>query len=813
MFELIKIYQLDIMLILCGSCGILVFLLAKTRFLSRKRKRILIFMELVALFLLWFDRSAYIYAGDLSREGYVMVRVSNFMVFFLTSGVVFGFNLYLTDLLKEEGKVRDLPERLKIIGVASFLGMMLSVIAAITNLYYYIDENNVYQRGPGFLIAYIIPILCPVIQYTVVRQYKDKFRKLIYISLVLYIWVPIFCGILQIFTYGISIVNMAMVAVSISLYFFMYLDLNDVVEHAHEIELRNVLGQNARMQRLFDQTATAFVSAVEKKDDFSKGKSLKTAEYAKKIAEYSGKSPDDCEKIYYAALLHDVGLIGLPDSVIKNEDDPDKWDYEAFREKPIIGSEILSSITEYPYLYEGARYSHERYNGSGYPEGLRGENIPEIARIIAVADAYVTMTTKKRYRDARPSFVAREALVKGTGEEFDPVYADIMIRIIDSEGTAETGNEPESEIQCREYREKITIGIPVLQEMTNISFDCEPVDSEKEFSAPSIVLFDSYDGRCHDNVKSIKSYNYLEYGEIWFDKYSVTTGAKRIKERVLEDSESGASGFGQEHYEILAGRYEDHLRLIMKSKNYSKEVIVALYENTKLAYIGITGENCRIYNIRASSTGQTMKQGDIPRITEPVSFIDHLESDVKNLQVDGTCSAYTRGIEIQSRVKLSFYTMTLPGGELVWNCPYVLLFNSDDGQVNGANYKEYAFIKLNGENFERNPSKAAEGSDSIHDQADSSHSKGDEDEKNELALNKFRMKKTRDFPGWDKWKSLNREGMECKVLITKKGNSIILKTENLGISIENITTINDGSDKIYAALTGDRVALTDIRLE
>jgi hypothetical protein len=168
-----------------------------------------------------------------------------------------------------------------------------------------------------------------------------------------------------------------------------------------------------------------------------------------------------------------------------------------------------------------------------------------------------------------------------------------------------------------------------------------------------------------------------------------------------------------------------------------------------------------------------------------VSYIDHLESDIKNLQVDGTRSAYTRGIEIRRRVKLTFYSMSLPGAELVWNCPYVLLFTSDDGQVEGPNYKEYALIKLNGENYV----------------------------KEEFAINRFRMKKSRDFPGWEKWKSINREGMECEVSIVRKGERIILKTDNLGIGIENITTVNDESEKVYAALTGDRVALTDIRLE
>ena len=103
MYDLIRTHQLNIMLFLCGSCGVMVFLLMITRFLTKSRKSILIAMELIAFFLLWFDRQAYIYAGNPTEKGYVMVRVSNFMVFFLTSAIVFGFNLYLTDLLLHEG--------------------------------------------------------------------------------------------------------------------------------------------------------------------------------------------------------------------------------------------------------------------------------------------------------------------------------------------------------------------------------------------------------------------------------------------------------------------------------------------------------------------------------------------------------------------------------------------------------------------------------------------------------------------------------------------------------------------------------------
>ncbi|MCR4656859.1 MAG: HD domain-containing protein [Lachnospiraceae bacterium] len=789
MFELIRLHQLNIMLFLCGACGILVVLLLNTRFLSRSRKGILILMEFIAMFLLWFDRLAYIYAGDISRTGYYMVRISNFMVFFLTSAIVFGFSLYLSDLLKNEGKCAVLPKRLFFTGTMSIIGMLMAVLSALTDLYYYFDEANRYHRGPGFLLAYIIPVLCPILQYTVIRPYRKVFSRLIYISLVLYIYVPVLCGILQIYTYGISIVNMAMVAVSISLYIFMYLDLNNTVEHAHEIEIQQMQGEQEKRQRLFDQTATAFVSAVEKKDDFTKGNSIRIAEYAKRVAELSGKSSEDCEKVYYAALLHDVGLIGIPDSVIKNDADPDKWDYEAIRKKPVIGAEILSSITEYPYLCQGARYSHERYNGSGYPEGLKGEDIPEIARIIAVSDAYVTMTTKKRYRDARPGFKAREAFIKGAGEEFDPVFADIMVKIIDSESMEKvSGNTVrlEKEIECRNYRENVSAGIPLGTDTVRISFDCEmPLNKEVRFASPSVILFDSFDARTHDNKKSVESYGYLEYGEIWFDKYSITTEARKIEEKRIEDDKKEPDADLKDHFEIIASRYEDHLKLIMRSADYAKEVTVALPGSTKDAFIGLTGENCRLKNIQAGPTGESVGAYDISRIAEPVSYTDNLESDIKNIQIDRTRCAYSEGIELKDKVKLAFHTMSLPGASLVWHCPYIVLYSSDDSKAGGENYREYAMIKLNGEN----------------------------DAENEFALNRFIMKKKERFPGWDEWKEINKKGMECEILFERKGNQITLRTENLGIFIENITTIKEESPKVYAALTGDQVALTDIRLE
>jgi len=761
-----------------------------TRFLSDSRKKVLILMELIAFFLLWFDRLAYIYAANPSHTGYIMVRVSNFFVFFMTSAIVFGFNIYLTDWLMHEGGMISAPKRLKFVQYVAIIGMLMAVISAFTGLYYYFDETNQYHRGQGFLIAYIIPVICPIIQYTVIRQNRKLFRKLIYTSLVLYIFVPIACGILQIFTYGISIVNMAMVLVSVFLYIFTYLDINDTVEHAHEIEIQNMQGENVKMQRLFGQTATAFVSAVEKKDDLVKGNSVRVAQYAKRVAELNGMDAEECEKVYYAALLHDVGLIGIPDSVIKNDADPGEKDYEIMRKKPVIGSEILSSILEYPYLGIGAHYSHERYNGTGYPEGLKGEDIPEIARIIAVADAYVTMTTKKRYREAKPDFVAREAFVKGSGEEFDPKFAEIMIKIIDEDSSKKMYQDSlkvETELSCNEYREHVSCGIPVENDITRVYFECSPSkhDEEHEFSAPSIILFDSYDHRVHDNEKAIEAYQYLEYGEFWFDEHSISTAARKTEEKFVKKTDNPDVKSYHLRYEVIMCRYEDHLRLKMISPSYDKEVIVALPSGSKSTYIALTGEHCEISNISVEQTGSKVDPDDIPRIADEISYIDRMESDIKNIQIDRTRSASTSGIELKDRLKVIFHTMSLPGAGLVWHCPYLVLFYSDDGKVGGKNYREYALVKLYGEN------------------------EGDSD----FAHNSITVKRTDEFPGWDAWKEKNKEGMECEVVFKRKDNHITLITKNLGIEMENITTVTDGQDKVFVALTGDQVAITDIRIK
>ena len=137
--------------------------------------------------------------------------------------------------------------------------------------------------------------------------------------------------------------------------------------------------------------------------------------------------------IYIIGLLHDVGKIGVPDSVINKPGRLNDEEFAYIKRHPVIGSQILKEIQEMPKLSIGARWHHERYDGTGYPDGLKGEEIPEEARIIAVADAYDAMSSQRSYRNIMPQEKIRQEIQNGAGTQFDPRFAEIMLRMIDED--------------------------------------------------------------------------------------------------------------------------------------------------------------------------------------------------------------------------------------------------------------------------------------------------------------------------------------------------------------------------------------------
>ena len=203
------------------------------------------------------------------------------------------------------------------------------------------------------------------------------------------------------------------------------------IDQYQKDEVKQLTERQQISQTLFEQTATALVTAIDAKDVYSHGHSMRVAAYSRRIAEMMGKDEEECRNVYYAGLLHDVGKIGISDAKKNKKCGLTAEEYEEIKQHPVLGDQILSSIQSYPTISIGAHYHHERYDGKGYPDGLKGKEIPEIARIISVADTYDTLSSNRSYRQALPQQQVRDEIVAGAGTQFDPEIAGIMCKLID----------------------------------------------------------------------------------------------------------------------------------------------------------------------------------------------------------------------------------------------------------------------------------------------------------------------------------------------------------------------------------------------
>lgn len=188
-----------------------------------------------------------------------------------------------------------------------------------------------------------------------------------------------------------------------------------------------------RLDRINTNIIRALAYTIDAKDCYTSGHSQRVADYSLAIAKRMGKSEDEQKIIYYAGLLHDVGKIRVSEDVINKPGKLTEDEFDQIRIHPVSGYHILKDIHEDIRIAYGAKYHHERYDGKGYPNGLEGENIPEIARIIGVADAYDAMASNRSYRSALPQETVRSEIEKCKGKQFDAKIADIMLQMIDDD--------------------------------------------------------------------------------------------------------------------------------------------------------------------------------------------------------------------------------------------------------------------------------------------------------------------------------------------------------------------------------------------
>jgi len=184
------------------------------------------------------------------------------------------------------------------------------------------------------------------------------------------------------------------------------------------------------LEKLNDQTILAFVRAVDAKDPYTARHSERVAEFARAIAQEMGLPAEAVTRIHRAALLHDIGKIAIPESILNKPGRLTDEEYEVIKRHPVESVRIVSGIDQYREYIDGIRHHHERLDGKGYPDGIGGTELGLDARIIAVADAFEAMTSDRAYRPALPLEDAVRQLQEGAGTQFDPAAVEALIRVV-----------------------------------------------------------------------------------------------------------------------------------------------------------------------------------------------------------------------------------------------------------------------------------------------------------------------------------------------------------------------------------------------
>ena len=346
-------------------------------------------------------------------------------------------------------------------------------------------------------------------------------------------------------------------------------------------------------------------------------------------------------------------------------------------------------------------------------------------------------------------------------------------------------------IRCDSIYHDCSDDIGITTNKIRVSFCSQPDAgiSENE-SLPTLIIYDSLDGKVHPGEEDNKDLLYFEYAQIRLDGSVRECNVRKSEVRIsseepdMERAREGEPEHGQ-RYKIEAVRNRDHVLVHVSSDKRMFDVILALPDTSRYAFISITGEHCEIHNIMVDTEETEEFANDIPRIAEEIRYTRGCkEGDLPNLEVDGPRKVTTNGVPITKEMSITFHTMSYPTARLVWHCPYFCIFSSANGRVDGEDYREYLLLKLDGENWEST----------------------------ERVENEVRVEHTGDFEGWKNWMEKNRQGIDCILKIRREGNMVFMRTQNLGISLNSITTVQDGKTDLYIALTGDQCAISDIHV-
>jgi len=188
----------------------------------------------------------------------------------------------------------------------------------------------------------------------------------------------------------------------------------------------------AEIEELFFQTAMSLADAIEKRDPYTGGHTKRVTTYSLAIAEQIDMDPNEVRWLKFAAILHDIGKIGVEDHILRKPGKLSDEEYDQMKQHTLMGAEIIGHIKQLHWIIPGLKYHHEKLNGKGYPEGLSNGHIPLIAKIVAVADTFDAMTSDRPYRKALAKEEAFDELRRSCGTQFDKVLVDAFIKAFET---------------------------------------------------------------------------------------------------------------------------------------------------------------------------------------------------------------------------------------------------------------------------------------------------------------------------------------------------------------------------------------------
>ena len=339
-----------------------------------------------------------------------------------------------------------------------------------------LDYIQTLPLGQLMLVATLAVVLITTIR--ALRHSTDKTDRLVLAGLIV---VFITVAIETASTY--YMVTISGIFLGIGLLILLFINILRTIAQIRNLELerrqKEMHRRREQMEKLSLQVLRTLSSTIETKDEYTRGHSHRVGEYAALIARELGWSQEEIINLKNTADLHDIGKIGVPDTILNKPTKLTEDEYIIIKDHTVIGAEILKNITLIPHAAEVARSHHERYDGTGYPDGLKGEDIPLYARVIAVADSYDAMSSRRIYRSALSRQEICEEIRSNQGKQFDPVIAEVFLRLLTEDRlqvqeadstTPENADQPNMEFEIGKFVSDIMQTMKAQEDSENFDF-------------------------------------------------------------------------------------------------------------------------------------------------------------------------------------------------------------------------------------------------------------------------------------------------------------------------------------------------------